>query len=394
MKILHIIPGVDPAAGGPMEGILRQSDVWARHGHVREIVSLDLPNDLWVKRCPIRTHAMGNRSPLFRQLQRRIPWFRYNYSPHLIPWLRANAVNYDAVIVNGMWNYTAFAAMVALRKSAVPYYVFTHGQLDPWFRQFYPVKNAAKQLVWLFCEGRLLKGAKAVLFTTEEEKLLTRNAFWPYSVREHVIGYGTADVQGESGHQVKTFYECVPSLADRRFLLFLSRIHPKKGCDILIRAFARAACDYPDLDLVIAGPDQIGWRRELEVMAQELKVAHRIHWPGMLMGDAKWGAFRAAEAFLLPSHSENFGIAVAEALACRLPVLISDKVNIWREVQAHGGGLISRDADDDFTRIICEFLEKSDQEKQNLATGARAAFEAHFDIETVALRMLDYFENA
>ena len=87
-----------------------------------------------------------------------------------------------------------FGCADCFRGSRVPYFVFTHGQLDPWFREYYPIKHVAKQLFWLFSEGPLLRHARAVLFTTEEERLLTRNAFWPYRVREHVIGYGTADV--------------------------------------------------------------------------------------------------------------------------------------------------------------------------------------------------------
>ena len=229
------------------------------------------------------------------------------------------------MIVNGLWNYTALAALRALRGSRVPYFVFTHGQLDPWFRQFYPIKHAAKQLFWLFSEGQLLRHARAVLFTTEEEKLLTHNAFWPYRVREHVIGFGTADVAGQPERQIEAFYSRIPAVAEKRFLLFLSRIHPKKGCDILIRAFARHAHEFPGLDLIMAGPDQIGWQRELEAIAHAAGVSERIHWLGMLTGDAKWGAYWSAEAFVLPSHSENFEIVVAEALACGLPVLISDK---------------------------------------------------------------------
>ena len=200
-------------------------------------------------------------------------------------------------------------------------------------------------------------------------------------------------LRGDPEQQIEAFYSRMPTVTDRRFLLFLSRIHPKKGCDILIRAFARHARDFPDLDLIIAGPDQIGWRRELEAIARAVGVFERIHWPGMLTGDAKWGAFRAAEAFVLPSHSENFGIAVAEALTCGLPVLISDKVNIWREIQAHEGGLVAQDNEEDFARILREFLEKSDKEKQSLAMGARGAFVAHFDIDTVAIQMLDFFSK-
>ncbi len=393
MKILHIIGSTNVEVGGPLEGIIRQAAVWAKHGHEREIVSLDHPGAPWVKASPVKIHAMGIKSPLYRRLKKAIPWLRYGYSPHLLPWLRANVDNYDAVIVNGLWNYSAMAATIALPRSKTPYFVYTHGQLDPWFRKKYPIKHAFKQFFWLFSEGRLLRHASAVLFTTEEEKLLTRNAFWPYQVREHVIGYGTADVVGDPARQIKAFHACAPSLVDRRFLLFLSRIHPKKGCDILIRAFARYAAAYPDLDLVIAGPDQIGMRADLQALARKTGISERIHWPGTLTGDAKWGAYRAAEAFALPSHSENFGIVVAEALACHLPVLITDKVNIWREIQAHRGGLIAHDDEEDFARIIHEFLIKTDDEKQCMADGARAAFVEHFNIETIALEMIDYFSE-
>ena len=156
----------------------------------------------------------------------------------------------------------------------------------------------------------------------------------------------------------------------------------------MIRAFARHARKYPDLDLVIAGPDQIGWRPELDRLAEEAGVCERIHWPGMLTGDAKWGAYRAADAFVLPSHSENFGIVVAEALACGCPVLITDRVDIWREILAGGGGLISHDNEADFARIIGEFLAKSPEEKKDMAVAARNTFIARFDIESIALSML------
>lgn len=393
LKILHIIGGTDAGAGGPIEGIKRQAEVWAKLGHSREIVSVESPDEPWIKASPVKIHGMGIRSPLYRRLKGVIPWLRYGYSPHLVPWLRANVGNYDAVIVNGLWNYTSLAATIVLPGSGVPYFVYTHGQLDPWFHKAYPIKHLVKQLHWLLSEGRLLRRACAVLFTTEEEKLLTRKAFWPYRVREHVIGYGTGDVVGDPERQMEAFYARVPSVAGKRFLLFLSRIHPKKGCDILIHAFARHARDFPDLDLVIAGPDQIGWRAVLEGAARAAGIFERIHWPGMLIGDAKWGAYRAAEAFVLPSHSENFGIVVAEALACGLPVLITDKVNIWREVQAHDAGLIAHDNDVDFARVIREFLGKSEAEKQRMAVGARAAFVAHFNIETVAVTMLDFFSR-
>lgn len=140
---------------------------------------------------------------------------------------------------------------------------------------------------------------------------------------------GTATPAGDSQAQRQIFLDHFPQLDNKRLLLFLSRIHVKKGCDLLIEAFAEVASD-DSLHLVIAGPDQIGWQADLQKQAKQLGIEQKITWTGMLSGDLKWGAFHATEAFLLPSHQENFGFVVAEALACEVPVLISNKVNIWQ----------------------------------------------------------------
>src|SRR6185437_1538003 len=110
----------------------------------------------------------------------------------------------------------------------------------------------------------------------------------------------------------------------------LGRIHPKKGTDILIASFAASLAKNPDWQLVIVGPDQIGWQKELQALAESLGVSNRITWTGALAGSLKWGAFSASELFVIPSHQENFGIVVAEAMSCNLPVVMSNKVNIWR----------------------------------------------------------------
>ena len=112
---------------------------------------------------------------------------------------------------------------------------------------------------------------------------------------------------------------------------------PRVGDEGWVRVVAEVA---PDLDLVMAGPDQVGWMAELKGLAERLGVAGRIHWPGLMTGRAKWGALAGAEAFILPSHQDSFGVAVGEALGCGTPVLITDKVNIWREVRACGAGLV------------------------------------------------------
>jgi glycosyltransferase involved in cell wall biosynthesis len=210
------------------------------------------------------------------------------------------------------------------------------------------------------------------------------NAFRPYRVRGRVVGYGTADIEGNASEQEDAFRRVVPALAARPFLLFLSRIHPKKGCDILVEAFARVASIDPEVDLVMAGPDPDGLRAAIEQVAQRAGITRRIHWPGMLSGDAKWGALRACKALALPSHQENFGVVVAEALAAGRPVLISDQVNIWREVKVAGAGMVCTDDVDGTTRMLGDFLSLSPDSVERMGSAARACFLARFEVGIAA----------
>ena len=161
-----------------------------------------------------------------------------------------------------------------------------------------------------------------------------------------------------------------------------------------MRAFARHAASRPDYDLVIAGPDRSGLRALLTKSAEDLGVANRIHWPGMLSGDAKWGAFRAAEFFVLPSHQENFGIVVAEAMALGRPLLITNKVNIWREVEADGAGFVVNDDVNGVADGLGRMLAMSHAERDAMGLAARRSFETRFDLETNALSLLDVIESA
>ena len=180
-------------------------------------------------------------------------------------------------------------------------------------------------------------------------------------------------------------------LRQRRFFLFLSRIHRKKGCDLLLEAFARVAPAHPDLDLVIAGPDEGGLRPQLETQAKRLEIERRVHWTGMLEGDLKWGAFYAAEAFVLPSHQENFGIAVVEALACGVPVLISDKVNIWPDIVHDEAGMVNADTADGTYRSMAALLAMHPEERRRMVSNGLDCFRARYEMKRTAQALNDLF---
>jgi len=379
VKYLHVIHSLNPAQGGPAEGVRQLAAAALRLDHSVEIVTLDPPDSAWSRDCACAVHCVGPGR------------LKYGYAPEFIPWLRRNCTRFDAVVVNGIWQYHSYATWRALRDTAVPYYVFTHGMLDPWFKSQYPLKHVKKLLYWPWAEYQVLRDARAVLFTSEEERLLARRSFRWYRAREIVVNYGTPGLAGEPAAQREAFLCRFPHLRGKRIFLFLGRIHPKKGCDLLIEAFAPMLQVDPALRLVIAGPDASGMQAQLTRLAERLGVAHSLTWPGMLRDDLKAGAFHAAEAFVLPSHQENFGIAVAEALSCQLPVLISNKVNIWREIVTDQAGLVAHDDLPGTRQLLQRWLALGDAERQAMSRNAGRCFRQRFHIDTAAINILLLF---
>lgn len=375
VKILHAIQSADPAVGGPIEAIR----LLAAHSPTdveHEVLCLDGPDSSFLSSFPTPVTALGPASVL-------------GYSPRLVPWLRAEGRRFDLIVLHGLWRYVSFGSWRALRQLGVPYAAFPHGMLDPWFKWEYPLKHAKKWLFWPWTEYRVLRDAAAVLFTCEEEKVRARQSFWLYRCREVVTDYGVAPPPGEPATQREIFLEAYPGLRGKRIVLFLGRIHPKKGCDLLIDAFAVAATRDPRLHLVFAGPDQIGWRVPLSARAAALGLGDRITWTGMLTGDLKWGAFHAAEVFVLPSHQENFGIAVAEALACGLPVLISDKVQIWREIVDSGAAFAESDNAEGTRRLLSRWIDAADTQREAMRIRAHECYLAHFEARSAAAHFAD-----
>ena len=379
MKILRAIHTVNPALGGPIESVKQSSALLSRRGHDVEIISLDAPDDPWVRESPVPVHALGPGRG------------GYGYAPRFSDWIKQRHADYDAVIVHGIWQYSSFGVWRALRGTATPYFVFPHGMLDPWFKRTYPLKHIKKLLYWPWAEYRVLRDAAAVLFTSEEERRLARESFSLYRCKEVVVNYGTA-APADLENARESFFAAFPDLRGRRFFLFLGRLHEKKGCDLLIQAFAALQNSSERIQLVIAGPcADDGYLRHL----QQLAAAGNgmISFPGMLTGDVKWGALSAAEAFVLPSHQENFGIAVVEALACGTPVLISNKVNIWREIEGDAAGYVENDDLAGTVNLLKRWLATSPDMRLAMRRNATNCFANRFEIERATDSLLAAIAN-
>lgn len=358
MRLLHVIHTLDPSHGGPSESARMFVLAHQRAGNEVEVATLDAPGAFESSvNCEVHACGPGRGG--------------YGYQPRLLDWLRANRSRFDGVIVNGVWQYHGLAARKAFAGHK-PYVVFAHGMLDPYFRRRFPLKHIKKLAYWTLAEASNLNRAAAVCFTSEEEKKIAAEGFPFRKFKRVVVPYGTTGPDTDANSALQLFFSRFPQLAGLRYLLFLGRIHPKKGCDLLIEAFARVAPK--ELHLVMAGPDETNWKPELEAMAARLGIAERVHWTGMLSAQLKWGALFSAEAFILPSHQENFGIAVADALSCGVIPLISDKVNIAPDIIADRAGLMQADTVAGTMELIRSYLAMTQNEKDLMRANARVSY--------------------
>lgn len=377
MRVLHIISTTDPAYGGPVESVAQLGTHLKRLGASVEVVACaDAPGSPWIERYPLPVHAVG-------------PGFgSFGYSARLNPWLRAHGTQYDVWVINGIWQYHASAAARTAKRLGMPYLIYTHGMLDPWSRRAHPFKYLKKLVYWSLLEQWTLRGAAAVCFTADEESKLARTYFPFGAWNAYVVGAGIAQPPDAAPDARTVFIARFPELEGKRLWLFLSRLHPKKGLDILLRSFAEVAHTDPALHLLIVGQGVSDFVASIRRLVGQLSLGSRVSIAGPLYGADKWMAYRNSELFILPSHQENFGIVIAEALAAGLPVCISNRINIWREVANAKAGLICKDSQPSLTAALRQWLALSGDDRAPYVENAKKCFRDHFQISAAAGRLL------
>jgi glycosyltransferase involved in cell wall biosynthesis len=381
MRLLHVVSSVDPKQGGVAETIRTRGEKLVAMGHSVEVASLDAPDSPGIRDYALPLHAMGPTVS------------KWHYTPRLIPWLRENAHRFDAVVVDGIWEFHGFATRRALAGLATPYFVLPHGMLGLWFKQTYPLKHAKKWIAWTLYEHRLLRDATGVFFASEQERRGAGQSFSLYQARERVVPFGTATPPQNADELRAIFFAQHPQLKGKRVLLFLGRIHVVKGVDMLLAAFARVMNEDPNLHLAIAGPGEEALVEQLRQQAKALSLDSRVTWLGMMKGPLKWATLYASHAFVLPSHHENFGVAVAEALGCGVPALISNQVNIWREVVDGQAGFAAPDSVDGTESNLRRWLAQTPDELAELAAAARRTYQRHFTVEAMATGLVNEIQT-
>jgi glycosyltransferase involved in cell wall biosynthesis len=332
MKILHVIANLVPRYGGPSQACWEMARAVAQLGHQVSIYTtnqdgpgeLEVPLDRPVQRDGVEVRYFPIQAPRF-----------WGTSLPLALALRRKVPASDLVHIHSLYLFHDLVAGHWCRRYAVPYLVRPHGTLDPFMHRRH---RGRKRLMERLFEHRNIRRAAALHFTTAEEEKLA--APFTFQTPGLVVPLGINWEEFAELPEPGEFRRRHPEIADKAIILFFGRINFKKGLDILARAFGAVARRREDVHLVIAGPDNEGWEARVRAWLAEEGMGARTTFTGMLLGPEKLAVLRDASLFVLPSYSENFGLAVVEAMATGLPVIISDKVNIWREVQAAGAGRV------------------------------------------------------
>jgi glycosyltransferase involved in cell wall biosynthesis len=335
MRILHVTPAVAPRYGGPSRAIFEMCRALQERGIEPLIASTDADG---ARRLPVE---LGH--PL---VYKRVPavffsrqWSEaFKYSHPLARWVDEHVQGFDVVHIHAVFSHACLAAAKACHRHKVPYVVRPLGTLDPWsLRQ----KHRRKCLLWHLGARSMLRRTTAIHYTTAEEQRLAEE---PLGLGRGVVIPLGVDVKLLEVPSGAGSFRCrYPSLGHDPYVLVLCRLHPKKGLELFLEVFLEVTREeeFQQWQLVIAGEGEAGYVASLKRLVREQGGQDRVCFSGWLDGAEKVAALREAALMALPSHQENFGLSVVEAMACGVPVLLSMQVNLAVEIQAAGAGWIA-----------------------------------------------------
>lgn len=334
MNVLHVIPSVASRYGGPSHAIY-QICANLQTCDISTVIATTNADGAGVLPVPLGVMtAYQNNPTIFFQ---RDFSEAFKYSRHLAVWLTENVARYDLVHIHAVFSHACLAAARASRLQQIPYIVRTIGNLDPWSLG---QKTMRKKLFWHLGVKQMLRGAAAIHYTSRAEQQLAETALG----LQHgvVIPLGVDEALLQPAPAENPFLAQHPDMHSNPYVLTLCRLHPKKNLETLIELFLRLTDQTAlrDWRLVIAGEGEPEYVAQLQGVVNAAGGAERVLFAGWLQGEQKRGTLRAASLFALPSHQENFGLSVVEAMACGVPVLISETVNLADEVTAAGAGWV------------------------------------------------------
>ena len=384
LKILHVIPSVGPLRGGPSQVVQTLANGLAAAGVEVHVATTDDngPGRLAVPYGePVRVDGVS-----YWYFPRQGHF--YTVSLPLGRWLARHIPDYDVVHIHALFSYAPLAAAFWAWRHRVPYLVRPAGLLNQWGMRHR--RPWLKGLVFRVIDSRILAGAAMLHYTSDQE---WREATTLGVGGKHVVIPNPVATPPELlSDRACRFRAQYPQLADRIMVLFLARLDEKKGVDLLLEAFAQARQQCPQLVLVIAGEGPPLFVATLQRRVHRLGIEAEVIWTGFLAGEAKWGAFGAADIFVLPSYSENFGMAVVEAMAVGRPVLVTDQVGIHAAIADAQAGLVTPCAVSPLADALVR-LASDAEGRERMGRNGQVLVREQFSLPAVTHSLLGLYTN-
>lgn len=390
LRVLHIIPSLSPERGGPSAALPLMARALVTHGVEVTVVTTD--DDGPVR----RRHDVRLGEPLtcedgatYLYFPRQLSF--YTVSWPLRQWLSKHIREFDVVHIHALFSFSSTVAARLARRAGVPYVIRPLGVLNRW--GIANRRRVLKQFSLRYVELPILCHAAAIHYTSRREQEEAAAAHPVISgLRAEVIPLPIEIHPPSKNVAVADFLAGWPMGGGRQVILFLSRIDEKKGLDLLLPAFAQVQQSIPEALLVIAGSGNPEYIKRLHEQAAELKIAEQIVWTGFLEGAAKSAAFAASTVFVLPSYSENFGIAAAEALAAGVACVLSENVAVAEKLEHAAAGVV---VPCKVTAIAdgIEQLLRDSKKRSELGANARSFVARRFSMESVGSVMAALYRS-
>ena len=388
MDILHIVPSYYPAFkyGGPIESVHLLNKTL-----VKKNINVDVltTNTGLERRQDIALNKWNNLDGVKIKYLPSYFYEHYTFSPHLFFAALSSVEKYDLVHITAVWNFPVLAGSLASLINKKPYVLSPRGAL---YDEAISLKSRNLKMIYFHLAAQhCLKKASAVHFTTEHEKDNVAKSLNLHN-QSFVIPNGLDLTGYEKLPERGTFKKKYPVLINKKYILFLGRLNKQKGLDILIES-VKKLFDFDDnLFFVIAGPDNFGYKKVIEKQLSEYGLLNRTLFTGMLTGTDKLSAYVDAEVFVLSSYFENFGMAVVEAMACRTPVVISDRVGIAKNVEKNRAGLVVDINPDSIFNGLKSLIDNK-MLKDEIALNGRQLVEKNYNIDIIADQMIAEYEK-
>jgi len=382
MRVLHIIPNYIPAYmhGGPVRNTHSLCKALAAKGLDVVVYTTNVGSE---ENPGIKPGAELNIDgvKVFYYPVFLMRWYRY--SRGMATALKKNIAQFDIVHIHTIYLYPTFIAAYWARRKNVPYIINPSGMLDP--IQINLRSGLRKKIYIKIIEEANARNAAALHAASayEKDQLLS----FGFNVPIYLIPRGLEARDYDFKENVVDFKDRYPQLKEKKIILFLGRVHPQKGLALLIEAFSKVILKQKNAYLVIAGPDEHGYTKKLKERLKQLGLMQYVIFTGMLLDKQKLSALYSSNIFVLPSFAENFGLAVIEAMACRLPVVVSDKVGICHDIEFYKSGLVMEHKSDKFADAMLKLLDDEQLSRQMGENGYKLV-QDRFNITAIADQMI------